>query len=107
MTTESDAERALRILAERAAAIDPSLTLGLLLGACDRIDGYPPEKIHALARRSALWAVDVKPGCTVDDVRKLVGLGPENAARAVRQLCEMGQIRLRATGGYEVTGGPS
>lgn len=65
------------------------------------------EMVHAFYRRVVLWLVGIKPGFAITDVTQAGGLTPERAQLALRQLCKMGQIRRRATGGYEVTGGPS
>ena len=85
----------------------PDLTIADLAHAAERVLTYPPDKQHALARRSAPWAIERRPGATVADVVRGQGLSEENAERAVGQLRAMGAVRLRPTGGYEVAGGVS
>lgn len=85
----------------------PDLTIDDLVQAAERVLTYPTDKQHALARRSALWAIERRPGATIVDVVRWQGLSEENAERAVAQLRRMGAVRLRPTGGYEVAGGVS
>lgn len=88
-------------------ALAPDLTLGDLVAAAERALSYPPEKQQGMARYSTLATVYRNPGCAAGDVVREQGLSPENAERALRQLCDMGQVRQRPTGGYEAVGGLS
>jgi hypothetical protein len=51
-----------------------------------------PEEIHRIARSSTLYTVESLPGASRQDVMRQQGLCEIAAARALKQLTEMGKI---------------